>query len=145
MTKRLTGLSAGIAALLIATAAHAEGERLPAPEGAYAYIISPAHGETVSNPVTIRFGLAGMGIAPAGVDIDGTGHHHLLINIDPAEYDFSVGVPADDSHIHFGGGQSETTLDLPPGTHTIWTLVADHLHLPHEPPVMSQPITITVE
>ena len=146
MTRRITKLATGIGMLLIGGVALAQDvERLPAPAGAMAYIISPADGETVSNPVTIRFGLAGMGVAPAGVDVGGTGHHHLIINVDPANYNFDDGVPSDDNHRHFGGGQTEVTLDLPAGTHTMWTLVGDYLHVPHEPPVMSEVITITVE
>ncbi|MCO8143917.1 DUF4399 domain-containing protein [Rhodovulum tesquicola] len=120
-------------------------DRTPAPEGARAYIIAPAEGATVSNPVTIRFGLDGMGVAPAGIDHMGTGHHHLIINVPQEGYDFSVAVPADDNHIHFGGGQTEVTLDLPAGTHTLWLLLGDAAHLPHDPPVMSEPVSVTVE
>lgn len=132
------------AALVLATPALAQ-DRTPAPEDARAYIISPADGETVSNPVTIRFGLDGMGVAPAGTEAENTGHHHLLINVDPAAYDFSQPVPADDQHVHFGGGQTEVTTDLPSGTHEVWILLGDAFHVPHDPPVMSEPITITVE
>ncbi|TCM83560.1 DUF4399 domain-containing protein [Rhodovulum steppense] len=130
------------AALALPAAAQ---DRTPAPEGARAYIIAPEEGATVSNPVTIRFGLDGMGVAPAGVDHMGTGHHHLIINVPQEGYDFSVAVPADDNHIHFGGGQTEVTLDLPAGTHTLWLLLGDAAHLPHEPPVMSEPVSVTVE
>ncbi len=107
------------------------------------YIISPAHGETVTSPVTIKFGLKGLGVAPAGVERDGTGHHHLLIDLDklPA---MDKPIPADDQHVHFGGGQTETTVELEPGEHTLQLLVGDHLHRPHDEPVVSEQIAITV-
>lgn len=116
----------------------------PAPEGAAVYFVSPMDGQTVSSPLTVRFGLEGLGVAPAGVERDSTGHHHLLVDVDdlPA---MDQPVPADDRHIHFGGGQTQTTLELSPGEHTLQLLVGDHLHVPHEPPVMSEKITITVE
>jgi hypothetical protein len=119
--------------------------RTPAPEGAEVYLISPADGATVSNPVTFRFGARGIGIAPAGIDASDTGHHHLLINVDPEEVDFSQSLPSDDRHRHFGGGQTEATLELPAGTHTFMLVMGDHFHIPHDPPIMSQPITVTVE
>ena len=86
----------------------------PAPEGASVYFISPQNGETVSSPVVIKFGLKGMGVAPAGVEKANTGHHHLLVDTDqvPAS---GEAIPADDQHRHFGGGQTETTLELTPG------------------------------
>ena len=114
-----------------------------APDGANVYIISPSHGETVSSPVKVVFGLSGMGIAPAGVKKDKTGHHHLLI--DTAVPDLNLSIPADDNHKHFGGGQTEVVIELSPGKHTIQLLLADFAHIPHNPPVMSQPITITVK
>lgn len=109
-----------------------------------AYIISPADGETVTSPVTVKFGLQGVGVAPAGVERENTGHHHLLIDLDklPA---LDKPIPADDQHVHFGGGQTETTVELEPGEHTLQLLLGDHLHRPHTPPVMSKKITITVE
>jgi hypothetical protein len=119
-------------------------DRTPAPEGARVYFIAPTDGETVANPVTVRFGLAGMGVAPAGIEKENTGHHHLLINV--AELPpHDEPIPADDSHKHFGGGQTEVTMELPAGTHTLQLLVGDLNHIPHEPPVMSERITITVE
>lgn len=115
----------------------------PAPEGASARIISPADGATVTSPVTVEFGLAGMGVAPAGVQVDKTGHHHLLIDVDVPKLDGPI--PSDDNHKHFGGGQTQTTLELAPGEHTLRLLLGDHLHVPHDPPVMSDEVTITVE
>lgn len=108
------------------------------------YIISPADGETVTSPVTVRFGLKGMGVAPAGVKKEKTGHHHLLIDVKklPA---MDKPVPSDDNHKHFGGGQTEAMLDLPPGEHTLQLLLGDMNHIPHTPPVLSKKITIMVK
>ena len=116
----------------------------PAPEGARAYIISPQNGATVSSPVQVIFGLEGMGVAPAGIEHANTGHHHLLVDVDPLP-DMDKPIPADKNHIHFGGGQTEITLDLEPGTHTLQLLLGDHYHIPHSPPVLSETITITVQ
>ncbi len=132
------------AGILLAGAAFAEGHRSPAPEGARAYIVSPADGLTVSNPVTIVFGLEGMGVAPAGTEMENTGHHHLLINTDPSALDLDSGLAATDQIVHFGDGQTQVTKDLPAGTHTLQLLLGDWSHVPHNPPVMSEVITITV-
>ncbi len=113
-----------------------------APPGASCYIISPKHGETVSSPFKVVFGLSGMGIAPAGVERDNTGHHHLIIDSGLPSYDAPI--PADDRHRHFGGGQTETLLELPPGRHTLQLLLADYLHRPHKTPVVSEQISIVV-
>ncbi|MGD1877275.1 MAG: DUF4399 domain-containing protein [Kiloniellaceae bacterium] len=118
----------------------------PAPAGAEVYFISPQDGATVSSPVTVRFGLRGMGVAPAGDEKANTGHHHLLIDTDAPSGDaLNEPIPADDHHKHFGGGQTETTLELAPGTHTLQLLLGDWSHIPHNPPVMSQKITVTVK
>ena len=124
---------------------HDHMARTPAPEGAMAYFIGLEDGATVTNPVTLHFGARGIGIAPANVEWPDTGHHHLLINLDPAEVEMEFGLPADAQHIHFGGGQTEVTMDLPEGTHTMFLLMGDHNHVPHEPPIMSDVLTITVE
>ncbi len=118
-------------------------ERTPAPPGAEVYIISPKDGARVHAPVLVQFGLKGMGIAPAGVKFDNTGHHHLLIDTD-APADLSAPLPATDKIVHFGKGQTETTLHLAPGKHTLQLLLADQSHIPHRPPVLSAKITITV-
>ena len=136
----LTGL-AGVAM------AAADAPGLPttqAPEGAEVYIISPSDGATVGQDVTVSFGLKGMGVAPAGVDKEHTGHHHLLVDVDelPAA---GQPIPADANHIHFGGGQTQTTLKLAPGTHTLQLELGDKSHVPFEPAVVSRKITITVE
>ena len=110
---------------------------------ATAYIISPAHGETVKSPFKVIFGLSGMGVAPAGVNKDKTGHHHLLI--DTGLPDMSSSVPSDDKHRHFGAGQTEAMIELAPGEHTLQLLLGDFAHIPHNPPVMSKQITINVK
>lgn len=114
-----------------------------APAGASVYIISPSDGATVGQDVTVRFGLIGMGVAPAGVDRKLTGHHHLLVDVAtlPAA---GQPIPADAQHIHFGGGQTQTTLKLAPGEHTLQLELADHNHVPFAPPLVSKKITIHV-
>jgi len=113
-------------------------------EDTAAYIISPQDGAVVSSPVRVIFGLHNQfGVAPAGVVKDQTGHHHLLIDTDLP--DLTVPVPKDEKHRHFGGGQTETDVELSPGKHTLQLLLGDFAHIPHNPPVMSQRITITVE
>ncbi|MEL6840187.1 MAG: DUF4399 domain-containing protein [Pseudomonadota bacterium] len=139
-----TILTAVTGLMVMAGAALADGHRSAAPDDARVYIISPADGDSVSNPVTIIFGLEGMGIAPANVEMDNTGHHHLLINTDPDTLDMESGLPATDEIVHFGGGQTQVTKDLPAGTHTLQLLLGDWTHVPHDPPVMSEVITITV-
>ena len=131
--------------ILLAGASFADGHRSPAPDGARAYIVSPADGSTVSNPVTIVFGLEGMGVAPAGTETENTGHHHLLINTDLSSLDLDSSLPATDQIVHFGGGQTQVTKELPVGTHTLQLLLGDLSHVPHDPPVMSDVITITVK
>ncbi len=139
--RRIVVLLAALAS--IATALAADLPRTAAPAGAELYIISPRDGETVASPLTVRFGLRGMGIAPAGIAMENTGHHHLLI--DAALPAFDRPIPADANHVHFGKGQTEAVMTLAPGRHRLQLLLADHLHIPHEPPVMSKPITIIVK
>jgi len=129
-------------AMFAAPALAADLPRSAAPKDVELYIISPADGETVSSPVTVRFGLRGMGVAPAGVAMENTGHHHLLIDAPPPP--LNMPVPADANHVHFGKGQTEAQVTLAPGRHTLQLLLADHLHIPHDPPVLSKAITITV-
>ena len=118
--------------------------RTPSPEGANVYIISPSHGEVVNHTVTVRFGLTGMGVTPAGIDKPGTGHHHLLIDLQ-AQPAMDKPLPADANHKHFGGGQTQTTLELSPGKHTLQLIMGDKTHIPHKPPVISEKITIMVK
>ncbi len=118
--------------------------RTPAPAGAKVYFITPTADAEVSNPLTVRFGLSGMGIAPAGTVKENTGHHHLLIDVTelPA---MDVPMPNDEQHRHFGGGQTEITLELAPGKHTLQLLLGDANHIPHDPPVLSEKITVEVK
>jgi len=122
----------------------AQVPKTKAPETASAYIISPKDGETVSSPVTVRFGLKGMGVAPAGANLPNTGHHHLLIDV-ATPPDVNAPLPATDTIKHFGGGQTETEITLTPGKHTLQLVLGDYLHIPHEKPITSPKITITVK
>ena len=115
----------------------------PAPPEAKLYFISPQAGSEVTSPVGVLFGLSGMGVSPAGVDKENTGHHHLIIDADLPDMDKPI--PSDENYRHFGGGQTEITLDLPPGKHTLQLLLGDFTHIPHNPPVTSDKITITVK
>ena len=116
--------------------------RTSAPAGAEAYIIEPADGAAVASPFTVAFGLRGIGVAPAGINLPNTGHHHLLIDRELTNFDSPI--PADSQHVHFGLGQTETTVELAPGRHELRLVLGDHLHMPHDPPVMSDVVTITV-
>ena len=133
-------LGAGIG---LAGMAMADGKRTPSPAGAEVYFIAPADGATLSGPVTVKFGLKGMGIAPAGITFDNTGHHHLIVDADLPPV--GAPIPTDAQHVHFGKGQTETTLDLKPGKHTLQLLLGDFGHIPHDPVVSSKKITITVK
>ncbi len=117
--------------------------RTPSVEGARVFFISPADGDTVTSPVGIEFGIEGMTVAPAGDDTPHSGHHHLLINT--ALPDMGLPIPADANHVHFGDGSTSTEIALEPGEHTLQMLLGDHLHVPHDPPLFSEPITIYVE
>ena len=117
-------------------------EKTVSPEGAQAYIVEPANGATVATTFTVVFGLKGMGVAPAGVQANNTGHHHLLV--DGAQVpDLNLPLGADVTH--FGGGQTQTTLTLTPGQHTLQLILGDYLHIPHNPAVVSEKITVTVQ
>ncbi|MEL6471260.1 MAG: DUF4399 domain-containing protein [Cyanobacteria bacterium J06623_4] len=124
-------------ALAVANLSHAD-------DAAYAYIIAPSDGQTVPQAFTVKFGLSGMGVAPAGFDKEGTGHHHLLIDVDELP-SLTEPLPATTQIRHFGGGQTETTLSLPPGEHTLQLVLGNYTHVPHDNPVMSEKIDITVE
>lgn len=114
-----------------------------APEGAAVYFISPQDGDVVTSPVTVVMGLKGMGVAPAGTMKDHTGHHHLIINAPTPKA--GEPIPADANHQHFGGGQTETTINLDKGQHRLQLVLGDFVHRPHANPVVSELITITVE
>jgi hypothetical protein len=116
------------------------------PTDAKVYFIEPADGATVPQKFVVKFGLVGLGVAPAGVDKPKTGHHHLLIDADlPKGADLETSIPADGQHRHFGGGQTETVVELPPGTHTLQLLMGDMGHVPHDPPLASPKITVHVQ
>jgi hypothetical protein len=125
------------------TAATAELQRSPSPPGATVFIISPVNGTTVASPVTVKFGISGMTVVQAGDFANNTGHHHLLIDVDPKND--SLPVPSDKNHIHFGKGQTETTIELEPGQHSLQLVLGDGNHIPHNPPVVSEKIIITVK
>ena len=125
------------------TAAAAMPARSESAADAAVFFVSPADGDTVSNPVRVVFGIAGMAVMPAGTDAPHSGHHHLLI--DTGMPDIGLPIPKDENHIHFGDGSTETEITLPAGEHKLQMLLGDHLHIPHDPPLMSDVITITVE
>ena len=107
------------------------------------YFININDGDVVESPVFIQFGLSGKGVAPAGIVKENTGHHHLLINVD--DLDLSKPIPSSKNHLHFGGGQTETSIDLPPGKHELQLLLGDMYHVPHSIPLISEKITILVK
>lgn len=132
-----------LAALLALSCTAAFADQMASPPGAKVYIIAPRNGATVKSPVTVEFGLKGMGIAPAGVKFDNTGHHHLLIDADmPA--DLTQPLAANEHVVHFGKGQTEAEVTLTPGKHTLQLVFADYTHTPFKPNVASRKITITV-
>jgi hypothetical protein len=116
----------------------------PSPAGAAVYFIEPLDGATVTPTFTVKFGLRGMGVAPAGTDVPNTGHHHLLVDVADLP-DAKLPLPANERFLHFGKGQTETQVTLARGTHTLQLVVGNYLHIPHDPPVMSKSITVTVE
>ena len=138
-------ITATVAAVPVASAqaATVSVARTPSPPGAEVYIISPKDGARVHSPVTVVFGLKGMGVAPAGMKFDNTGHHHLLVDTDPPS-DVNAPLPVTDKILHFGKGQTEASVPLSPGKHTLQLLLGDQNHVPHNPPVVSKKITITV-
>ncbi len=116
--------------------------RTASPEGARVFFITPDDGATVTSPVSIEFGIEGMTVVRAGVAEDASGHHHLIVNADLPP--LNLPIPANENYIHFGDASTSTSLKLPPGQHTLRLLLGDHLHIPHDPPVASETITITV-
>jgi hypothetical protein len=125
------------------SAEKSENNATAAPKGASVRIISPTDGEEVSSPVKVVFGLTGMGVAPAGVEMANTGHHHIII--DGGDELPKAGEPMTDNVKHFGGGQTEAELKLDKGTHTLQLIMGDKNHAPHNPPIVSEKITITVK
>jgi hypothetical protein len=131
-----------LAWLLLPIAASSQGTRAPA--DAFLYIIWPADGTTVKGAFWCRFGLRNMGVTQAGSNAPNSGHHHLLIDVDEP-LDANEPIPQDKKHLHFGAGQTEANIELPPGKHTLQLVLGDAKHYPFIPPVVSQKITITVK
>ena len=142
MIRKNIGISFMLLSGLFASVAIAQTETSASPDGAMLYIVSPQQGAVVSSPVTVVFGLKGMGVAPAGIPLAGTGHHHLLVN---GQRMPDLKQPLGTEVTHFGAGQTETTLTLPSGEHTLQLILGDHMHIPHNPPVLSEKVTITVK
>jgi hypothetical protein len=127
-------------------AAPADSGQSPAPAGAYSYFVNLKNGDTVTSPFKVVFGLSqNMGVAPSGVEKPNVGHHHLLIDKTLAAEEMTQPITVDEQHVHFGKGQTETTVTLPPGKHTLQLVLGDWSHIPHKKPVMSERITVTVE
>ena len=146
MTSTALGMVMGLGLAMPAAA----GET-PSPPGAKVYFVNLKDGATVSSPVKVIFGLSGMGVAPAGIEKKGTGHHHLFIDRPDlgkgpdGKDELEANIPADDKHKHFGGGQTEASIELSPGKHTLQLVLGDQNHIPHNPPVKSKIISITVK
>jgi hypothetical protein len=142
-------LTAGLLASLLASAvifaddtAAGDHRRSSAGDGRVDFV-SPSDGDAVAGTFRLQFSVSGMEISPAGTDLENTGHHHLLIDVDELP-DFNLPVPKNDHFVHFGGGQTETEITLAPGKHTLQLLFADYAHIPHHPVVMSEVITVYV-
>jgi hypothetical protein len=130
-------------ALTLTLSGQAEAQRTPAPENAVVYIVWPPDGAVINGGrFWLRMGLRNMGVAPKGVKMANVGHHHVLIDTDLPEMDQQI--PNDRNHVHFGAGETEARLELPPGKHTLQLLLGDDNHIPHQPPVYSSKITVTV-
>ena len=136
--RRLLAIATSL--LLLAPAAFAQPRTMP--ETARVYILWPGDGQVIRGAFWVRMGLVDAGIAPAGVEKANTGHHHLLIDVDLPPLDQPI--PNDRNHLHFGLGQTEARIDLPPGRHTLQLLLGDETHTPHQPPLQSRRITVTV-
>ena len=140
----MTMLRTTLALIITCVLVNSVAAQTPSPAGAKVYIINLKDGAKIKSPFLVQFGLAGMGVAPAGVEKPNTGHHHLLIDTSLTVDQMKGAIPADDTHKHFGGGQTETMVTLPKGKHTLQLVLADWSHIPHAPPVMSKPITVSV-
>tara|TARA_B100000809_G_C14909314_1_gene449209 strand:- start:168 stop:593 length:426 start_codon:yes stop_codon:yes gene_type:complete len=130
--------------LFLTFVSYAENNRSLSSAGAQLYFISPSDGEVLKSPFKVRFGLSNMGVAPAGVDVKNTGHHHLLIDAQKLP-ELDKALPSDEVHIHYGGGQTESILNLVQGKHSLQLILGDKYHIPHNPPVISKKIFITIK
>jgi Domain of unknown function (DUF4399) len=142
MNKIIAAAAIVVAALTAGSAPQGASAATPSPSDAYAYIGYPNDGQVVpaNKPFRVWFGLRFMGVAPKGVKYPNTGHHHLLIDTDLPPMDQEI--PSDRHHLHFGAGETETMIQLPPGKHTLQLLMGDDMHMPHNPPVYSKKITV---
>lgn len=143
--KKIIAVCVALSILLVTGTSVADGHISQSPEEAKVYIISPTDGQTVKGTFNVKFGLSGMGVAPAGTNAKNTGHHHILIDTDFSSVDVSKPLPSTKKIKHFGGGQTETQLTLPKGKHTIQLLLGNFAHIPHVKPVVSKKITITIQ
>ena len=150
-TARLAGLLlagvavSGAAAFVATLAARTASAQAPATQAPVVYFINVKDGDTVTSPFKVQFGLTGLGVAPAGMDKEKTGHHHLLIDTTLSAEEQKAAVPVDAKHLHFGGGQTEAMVTLPAGQHTLQLVFANWSHIPFDPPVQSPVIKITVK
>jgi hypothetical protein len=144
MKSNVTARRSVVLAMLLAVPAIALAQTA-APPNASVYIIGPKDGDTVTSPFKVQFGLTGMGVAPAGVEKPNTGHHHLIIDTTLSPDELKAPIASDATHIHFGGGQTETMVTLPPGRHTLQLVLGDWTHIPFNPPINSPVITVTVK
>ena len=144
LNSKSSTLARVFAVVCLAGVVAAQAPRTKSVEGTTVYIISPRNGDTVSSPFTVRFGLKGMGIAPAGVQFANSGHHHLLVDVAQPP-DMAAPLAVTPNIRHFGGGQTEAEITLPAGSHTLQLLLADYIHVPHDKPVISEKITVTVK
>jgi len=129
-----------------ATTAQSDSSQSKSPEGAHSYFVNLKNGDTVTSPFKVVFGLSSnMGVAPSGVEKPNVGHHHLLIDKTLSPEEMTQPITVDEQHVHFGKGQTETMVTLPPGKHTLQLVLGDWTHIPFNPPVQSEVITITVK
>ena len=145
--KRHIGFIAALGlTILTAHVARAEAAKTHWPSGAKVFFIEPKNGAVISGPVKVVMGVQGIEIAPAGTEKPNTGHHHILIDTNvPAGENALTPLPADDNIKHFGKGQTETKLTLSPGKHTLQLVVGDGNHVPYDPALASEKITVTVK
>jgi hypothetical protein len=134
-----------IALAVLLSASLAVAGETTSPPGAKVFFVNLKDGDTVTSPVLIKFGISGMAVAPPGEQKPNTGHHHLVIDDKIEGEGLDEPIPADDTHLHYGKGQTEATVTLPKGTHTLQLVLGDWSHVPHAPPVMSERITVTVK
>jgi hypothetical protein len=134
-----------VAAACLSPPAAAQNPVTPAPKGAKLYFVNLKNGAVVTSPFLVQFGLSGMGVAPVGVDKENTGHHHLIIDAKLSPEELKAPIAADAKHVHYGAGQTEAMVTLPPGQHTLQLVLGNWSHIPHDPPVMSEIVTITVK